>query len=209
MGGMAAYIPSRRDENVNLRALEKVTDDKLRESNDGFDGTWVAHPDLVPVAKTVFDQKLGNSLHQKHRMRDDVDVKPKDLLNFKVSGGSITEEGVRNNISVAIQYLASWLAGRGAVAINNLMEDTATAEIARSQLWQWVHSRNAHLTDGRRISRSLFEDFFAQELQQCKEIYIGASETFQFELAGNLLRYLVNSDDFIEFLTITGYKYLP
>jgi malate synthase len=139
MGGMAAFVPSRRDKEANDRALAKVREDKVRESSDGFDGTWVAHPDLVPVATEVFDAKLGARAHQVDRQRPDVHVGAEQLLDFRVPGGEATEAGLRSNVDVALQYLDAWLHGNGAVAIHNLMEDAATAEISRSQVWQWVH----------------------------------------------------------------------
>lgn len=137
IGGMAAFIPSRRDAEVTERALAKVRDDKERESRDGFDGTWVAHPDLVPLATEVFDAVLGDAPHQKHRLRETVSVQAADLLDFRVDGASVTSTGLRSNVRVALAYLDSWLRGNGAAAIDNLMEDVATAEIARSQLWLW------------------------------------------------------------------------
>lgn len=139
IGGMAAFIPSRKDPQVNERAFQQVRADKEREASQGFDGTWVAHPDLVPVAMEVFDRYLGDKPHQKHVKREDVHVTAADLLNFHVPEGRVTEAGLRNNISVALQYLNQWLLGNGAAAIFNLMEDAATAEISRAQLWQWVH----------------------------------------------------------------------
>ena len=138
MGGMAAFIPSRRDPEVNAVALAKVREDKEREAGQGFDGTWVAHPDLVPVAREAFDAVLGARPNQIERQRDDVDVTAADLLDVAATPGSVTEQGLRNNVSVGIQYLAAWLRGSGAVAIFNLMEDAATAEISRSQVWQWL-----------------------------------------------------------------------
>ena len=151
IGGMAAFIPSRRDAEVNERALAAVRADKERESGDGFDGTWVAHPDLVPVAREVFDSVLGDRPHQKDRLRPEVTAPARDLLDVRVPGGHVTEAGVRANISVGLAYLASWLGGNGAAAINNLMEDAATAEISRSQLWQWrVHA--IPLDDGQPLS---------------------------------------------------------
>src|SRR5690606_38052675 len=138
IGGMAAFIPNRRDPAVTEAALAGVRDDKEREAGDGFDGTWVAHPDLVPVAREVFDRVLGSRPNQLDRLRDDVRVSARDLLDVTVAGGRITEAGLRNNVSVAIQYIASWLRGTGAAAIYNLMEDAATAEIARAQIWQWI-----------------------------------------------------------------------
>jgi len=154
IGGMAAFVPSRRDPEVNRIALEKVREDKERESRDGFDGTWVAHPDLVPVATEVFDRVLGSRPHQKDRLREDVAVGASDLLAMHVPGGTVTEQGVRLNISVALQYLSSWLEGNGAVAIFHLMEDAATAEIARAQIWQWTRHA-ARLTDGRQVDPDL------------------------------------------------------
>ena len=150
IGGMAAFIPSRRDAEVNATALARVREDKAREARAGFDGAWVAHPDLVPVVAEVFGEVLGDRPHQKDRQRDDVEVTARELLDVRVPGGRVTEAGVRGNVSVALQYLAAWLGGSGAVAINNLMEDAATAEIARSQLWQWIRHRATHRRrDGR------------------------------------------------------------
>jgi malate synthase len=142
MGGMAAFVPSRRDPEVNEVALANVREDKQREAGSGFDGTWVAHPDLVPVATEEFDEVLGPRPNQVERLREEVDVAAADLLDVRVPGGEITDEGVRNNVSVGLRYLESWLRGTGAVAIYNLMEDAATAEISRSQIWQWLrHGR--------------------------------------------------------------------
>jgi malate synthase len=138
IGGMSAFVPSRKDEEVNRTALTKVREDKKRESGDGFDGTWVAHPDLVPVAREVFDAVLDGRPNQKGRLRDDVRVSERQLLDLSIDGARITAEGVRANVDVALQYLDAWLRGTGAAAIHNLMEDAATAEISRSQLWQWV-----------------------------------------------------------------------
>ena len=140
MGGMAAFIPNRRDPEVNEVALAKVREDKLRESSDGFDGSWVAHPDLVPICKEVFDAVLGSNPNQIGKTREDVEVSAQDLLAVSKTPGVITEAGLRNDISVGLQYLATWLGGNGAVAIFNLMEDAATAEISRSQVWQWIHN---------------------------------------------------------------------
>ena len=140
IGGMAAFIPSRRDPAVNERAMAKVREDKQRESSDGFDGTWVAHPDLVPVAREIFDGVLGKNPNQKDRLREDVHPDAAALRRFHVPGGQVTLDGVRTNVDVALQYLEAWLRGQGAVAIHDLMEDAATAEISRSQLWQWIHA---------------------------------------------------------------------
>lgn len=158
IGGMAAFIPSRRDPEVNARALAKVREDKERESSDGFDGTWVAHPDLVPVARDVFDRVLGNRPNQKSDLRSDVSVTPEQLLDVHIDDGRVTLAGVRTNVDVALQYLDAWLRGTGAAAIHNLMEDAATAEISRSQLWQWITHRvdvDASGTMGADVYRSV------------------------------------------------------
>ncbi len=209
IGGMAAFIPSRKDAAVNERALAKVTEDKVRESHDGFDGTWVAHPDLVPVALKPFDAILGNAPHQKHRLREDVNVSAADLLNFTIDGGHITEAGLRNNISVALQYIAAWLEGQGAVAIFNLMEDAATAEISRSQVWQWLHHKRAVLADGRTITPELYRSLLPEELKNVERLV--GQETFrseQFQLALRLFNHLVMQQQFTEFLTVEAYRYL-
>jgi malate synthase len=140
IGGMAAFIPSRRDAEVNRVALEKVGEDKRREAGDGFDGTWVAHPDLVPVALAEFDAVLGERPNQVERKRPDVQTGADDLLNFEIPGGEITDAGLHTNVSVGVRYLDSWLHGVGAAAIDNLMEDAATAEISRAQIWSWVQA---------------------------------------------------------------------
>jgi malate synthase len=150
IGGMAAFIPSRRDPEVNEVALTRVRDDKLRESGDGFDGTWVAHPDLVPVATDVFDGVLGSSPNQLGRLRDEVDVRAAQLVDFTVPGGEITPAGLRSNVSVGTRYLDAWLNGTGAAALDNLMEDVATAEISRSQVWSWVRAGEFDEADVRR-----------------------------------------------------------
>src|SRR5215468_4052310 len=162
MGGMAAFIPSRRDPEVNAKALAKVRDDKARESADGFDGSWVAHPDLVPVCQEVFDGVLGDRPNQLGKLRDDVEVSAADLLAVAKTPGGITEAGLRNNISVGLQYLANWLAGTGAVAIFNLMEDAATAEISRSQVWQWLHN-DVTLAEGPKVTTELIKQITAEE----------------------------------------------
>src|SRR5580698_4228089 len=181
MGGMAAFIPSRRDAEVNEKALAKVREDKTRESGDGFDGSWVAHPDLVPICKEVFDKVLGTNPNQiESKPRADVKVSAEELLAVSKTPGSITEAGLRSNISVALQYLASWLAGNGAVAIFNLMEDAATAEISRSQIWQWVHNE-IPLDDGRIITADLVEVYIDQELVKIRE---QAGDAFDAERYG-------------------------
>jgi malate synthase len=204
IGGMAAYIPSRRDPEVNEAALANVRDDKLRESRDGFDGTWVAHPDLVPVAREVFDEVLGNRPNQMDRDRADVHMSAQDLLSTRIADAGVTMQGVRNNISVALQYLESWLRGSGAVAINNLMEDTATAEISRAQLWQWI--RNAARVDGERtMTADLYREVRDRELEALES---GGSAATRYATAAELLDSLVLGDTFTEFLTVPGSRYL-
>lgn len=202
IGGMAAFIPNRRDPEVTENALAKVREDKTRESNDGCDGTWVAHPDLVPVAMECFDAVLGDRPNQKEKLREDVHVTGVDLINVKASGGSITEAGVRLNVSVALQYINAWLSGNGAAAINNLMEDAATAEISRSQIWQWIRHRAA-LEDGRSVTRELYMRIRDEELAR-----LGGSDQERYEEAVELLDKLILTDEFIEFLTIPAYEYL-
>lgn len=202
IGGMAAFIPSRRDPQVNEIALAKVREDKEREAKDGFDGTWVAHPDLVPVALEVFDRVLGEQPHQKHRLREDVQVTARDLLDVRVPGGRITEGGLRNNVSVALQYLDSWLRGQGAAAIFNLMEDTATAEISRAQLWQWRFHR-AELDDGRPVTAELYVQIRDEELTK-----LGGEGAGRLREAREILDRLVLDDEFTEFLTYLTYEYI-
>lgn len=209
IGGMAAFIPSRRDPEVNKVALAKVREDKERESADGCDGTWVAHPDLVPVVREIFEDTLGDKPHQKERLREDVQISAENLREFDVPGGTITEEGLRNNISVALQYLEAWLRGTGAVAIFNLMEDTATAEISRAQIWQWIHHPTASLTDGREITVDLYRSLVPEELEKIKDFF--GAELFaqgKFDLARQLLDQLVTEDDFTDFLTLIAYEHL-
>jgi malate synthase len=165
IGGMAAFIPNRRDPEVTRIALEKVEEDKRREAQDGFDGTWVAHPDLVPVAKAAFDAVLGTRSDQRERRREEVAVSAQDLLHFVVPGGRRSREGLEHNVAVAVQYLAHWLAGSGAVALYHLMEDAATAEIARAQVWHWLHNQ-VRLDDGTRVDRALVEDALERGVRQ-------------------------------------------
>ncbi len=203
IGGMSAFIPNRREPDVTERALAAVREDKQREAGDGSDGTWVAHPDLVPVARAAFDAVLGDRPNQKERLREDVRVTARDLLDTRVAGGRVTEAGIRTNVSVALQYLASWLAGNGAAAINNLMEDAATAEISRSQLWQWrVHG--IALDDGRSMSAELYTATRDQELSRLESALPG----FRWTDAARLLDDLVLSDRFTEFLTLNAYALL-
>ena len=202
IGGMAAFIPSRRDKEVNKRALEKVADDKERESGDGFDGTWVAHPDLVPVATAIFDSVLGTEPHQKLRPFEELEVSPEQLLDFTVPGGTVSEAGIRTNISVALAYLDSWLRGNGAAAINNLMEDAATAEISRSQLWLW-RTRGVRLEDGRTFGAKLYETIRDEELEA-----LGGRGSGRLGEAADLMDDLVLGEDFPEFLTLLAYPLL-
>jgi malate synthase len=209
MGGMAAFVPSRRDREVNERALAAVRADKEREAGDGFDGTWVAHPDLVPVAREAFDRALGERPHQKDRLREDVhpadEVTASRLLDFRVEGGTVTQAGLRNNVSVALQYLDAWLQGSGAVAIFNLMEDAATAEIARSQLWQWVHRWAPLAGEGKRqVDAELYRSLRGDELQR-----LGGERAGRLGDAARLLDSLVLAPEFVPFLTPSAYDLLP
>ncbi len=202
IGGMAAFIPSRRDPEINRVALARVREDKEREAGDGCDGTWVAHPDLVPVATEIFDRILGDRPHQKERQRDDVRAGAGALVDLRVPGGTITEAGFRNNVNVALQYLNSWLLGNGAAAIFNLMEDAATAEISRAQLWQWIR-HGAALDDGTSVTRDLYERVRAEELGRLE----GAGQG-RYREAAAILDGLVLDEGFTDFLTIPAYAYL-
>jgi malate synthase len=202
MGGMAAFIPSRKDKEINDKALAKVTEDKERETQQGFDGTWVAHPDLVPIAKACFDAKLGSNPNQKNLRQDELSIDSASLLNMHIEGGKVTTSGLRTNIDVALQYIESWLRGVGAAAIHNLMEDAATAEISRAQLWQWIN-HHAKLEDGQEITREVYETFRAEELSKLRK-----SGSGRFDDAAKILDSLVTSDSFIEFLTVPAYAYL-
>ncbi len=203
IGGMSAFIPNRREPEVTANALEQVRIDKERESGDGFDGTWVAHPDLVPVAGGVFDAVLADRPNQKERLRPDVAISASDLLSVAIDGASVTEAGVRTNVSVALQYLAAWLGGNGAAAINNLMEDAATAEISRSQLWQWLH-HDVTLADGRPMTADLYSTVRGEELARLQSGGASAHLTD----AARLLDALVLSDGFEPFLTLIAYPKL-
>jgi malate synthase len=202
MGGMAAFIPTRKDPVANATAMAKVREDKEREAGDGFDGTWVAHPGLVPLATEIFDGVLGDRPHQKERQRDDVEVSAEDLRTFAVAGGAITDAGVRGNVSVALQYLNAWLNGTGAAAINNLMEDAATAEISRAQLWQW-RRHGATTDDGTPIDAARYERTRDEELAK-----LGGPGEGRYREAAEILDGLVLSDDFAPFLTLPAYRYL-
>lgn len=209
IGGMAAFIPSRKDPDVNARALATVRDDKHRESTDGFDGSWVAHPDLVPICREEFDKVLGDRANQLDRTRDDVRITAEDLLAVAKTPGDITEAGLRNDVSVGLQYLATWLAGQGAVAVFNLMEDAATAEIARSQVWQWLHN-DVTLADGPPVTRGLVERIVDEELVKiCEMLGEEAFARAHFEDAKSLFTEVALDDAFVEFLTLPAYDRMP
>ncbi len=200
MGGMAAQIPIKNDPAANQAALEKVRQDKLREVTDGCDGTWVAHPGLVPIAKDIFDQHMPQP-NQYGRQRPDVNVSAKDLLNFQPEK-PITEAGLRNNISVGIQYLGAWLAGNGCVPVFNLMEDAATAEISRSQIWQWMRSPKGQLEDGRKVTPALFKQLLAEELAKVK----AAQSEGKYDEGAKLFERITTDDKYVEFLTLPAYQ---
>lgn len=208
IGGMAAFIPSRRDEEVNRRAFAKVREDKERESRAGYDGTWVAHPDLVPLAIEVFTEVLGDRPNQVDRLRDDVRVGARDLLDFRVPDGTITDDGVRLNVDVGIRYLASWLRGNGAAAIYNLMEDAATAEISRAQIWQWTRHR-ATTVEGKEVTPALVEKIADEETGRLRdELGDEAFVAGRFPEARELFERVALADDFPEFLTLPAYEIL-
>jgi malate synthase len=208
IGGMAAFIPSRRDEEVNRIALEKVRADKARESQDGFEGSWVAHPDLVPICREIFDGVLGDRPDQRDRLREDVSVSASDLLAVDRTPGEITEAGLRNNISVGLQYIATWLGGNGAVAIFNLMEDAATAEISRSQVWQWLNN-DVELAEGPKVTAELVERIIGDELAKIRESYGDAYDEQRFAEAVGLFKEVALADSYAEFLTLPAYERMP
>jgi malate synthase len=202
IGGMAAFIPTRKDPVANETALSKVREDKEREAGDGFDGTWVAHPGLVPVAMEQFDRVLRERPHQKDRQRDDVTTTAADLRTIGVPGGTITDAGLRTNVSVALQYLNAWLQGTGAAAINNLMEDAATAEISRAQIWQWLHHA-ARTDDGEPVTAERYERVRDEELAK-----LGGPGEGRYADATAILDGLILTDEFVPFLTMPAYDYL-
>ncbi len=207
MGGMAAQIPIKGDPAANQAALAKVQADKEREATDGCDGTWVAHPGLVGIAKSVFDKHMPGP-NQVSRQRDDVTVTARDLLNFAPET-PITEAGLRNNICVGIQYIGAWLAGNGCVPVYNLMEDAATAEISRSQIWQWMRSPKGKLDDGRKITRELFLAILPEELARVRrELGEAAWKAGRYEDAARLFADITTNDSYTEFLTLPGYDML-
>src|SRR5438132_1123574 len=208
MGGMAAFIPSRRDPEVNRLALTKVKEDKDREANDGFDGTWVAHPDLVPTATESFDRVLGDRPNQLGRQRPEVSVTAGQLTDVRVPGGTITENGLRMNVSVGIQYIESWMRGTGAAAINNLMEDVATAEISRSQVWQWV-KHSSRMSEGPTVSADLVRELADDEMTKLREHY--GEEVWaksRFVEAREVFEEVSLSKEFRPFLTQVALKHI-
>jgi len=205
IGGMAAFIPSRRDEEVNKAAFEKVRADKTRESEDGFDGSWVAHPGMVDLCREVFDGVLGDKPNQRDRLREDVSVSASDLLAVDKTPGEITEAGLRNNVSVGLQYIATWLGGNGAVGIFNLMEDAATAEIARSQVWQWIHN-DVDLAEGPKVTPELVEQIIDEELDKIRESSGDAFDEKRFADAVALFKEVALADDYADFLTVPAYE---
>ncbi len=207
MGGMAAQIPIKNDPAANDAALAKVRADKEREANDGHDGTWVAHPGLVPIALAAFDAVMKTP-NQIERTRDDVEVTAADLLQFGPEG-PITEAGLRLNINVGIQYLGAWLAGLGCVPVFNLMEDAATAEISRAQIWQWIRSPKGVLDDGRKVTVELFRKLLPEELEQVRRLLGPAYESGRYEEAAELFDEITTSDEFVEFLTLPAYQRIP
>ena len=204
MGGMAAQIPIKNDAAANDAAMEKVRQDKLREVTDGCDGTWVAHPALVPIAKAVFDAHMPGP-NQYSRQRPDVQVSAADLLDFRPEA-PITEAGLRNNISVGIQYLGAWLAGNGCVPVFNLMEDAATAEISRSQIWQWIRSDKGVLDDGRKVTATLFSQLVAEELPKVRSTLGEAAWQAGKYAEGAALFEQITLGDYVEFLTLPAYE---
>ena len=207
MGGMAAQIPIKADPAANKTALTKVRKDKEREVTDGHDGTWVAHPGLVPLAKEVFDQHMKTP-NQIQRKREDVSVSAEDLLAFSPQT-PITEAGLRQDIEVGIEYLGAWLAGTGCVQIHNLMEDAATAEISCSQTWHWIHSKKGVLSDGRKVTLEMAQKMIPEELQRIRQ---SLGETVyaagKYELAAKLFEKFISTQHLPQFLTLLGYDYL-
>ncbi len=206
IGGMAAQIPIKNDPKANEEALARVRADKRREATDGHDGTWVAHPGLVAIAMEEFDAVMKTP-NQIYRKREDVHVTAADLL--KVPEGTITEAGLRNNISVSLQYLESWLRGSGCVPINNLMEDAATTEIARAQIWEWIHHSKGILEDGRKVTVELYQELAKDELEKIRSA-VGEQQFTRrkFQTAAEILDKIITDDQFVEFLTLPAYQYL-
>ncbi|NKY99740.1 malate synthase A [Nocardiopsis alborubida] len=208
IGGMAAFIPSRKDEEVNRTAFAKVRDDKSRESGDGFDGSWVAHPGLVPVAMEVFDGVLGERPNQIDKQRPEVEVSAEDLLAVDRTPGGVTLAGLRGNVNVALQYLATWMGGNGAVAIHNLMEDAATAEISRSQVWQWLHN-DITLDNGPKVTAELVREIIDEELAAIREQLGADFDENLYQQAGELFTEVALADEYVDFLTLPAYERMP
>jgi malate synthase len=207
MGGMAAQIPVKNNPHANEEAFAKVRADKEREAGDGHDGTWVAHPGMVQLATEAFNRLMPQS-NQIARQRDDVDPCAKDLLDFGPRS-PITEQGLRTNVSVGVQYLEAWLRGSGAVPIFNLMEDAATAEISRAQVWQWIRHPDGKLSDGRKVTKKLFREILAEELTKIRQaIGVDRFAKGKFEIARDLFDQMTTDDEFAEFLTLPGYEKL-
>ena len=208
IGGMAAFIPS-RDAETNKGAFDKVRDDKTREAADGFDGSWVAHPAMVALCTEVFDAVLGDRPNQLDRTRDEVSVTADELLDVASTPGTVTEGGLRSNISVGVQYLEAWLRGSGAVGINNMMEDAATAEISRSQVWQWLH-HDVRLDDGQTVTRDLVQRLIDEEMTAIRErVGDDAFGSGRWEDARSLFTEMALAEDFEDFLTIPAYERMP
>jgi malate synthase len=206
MGGMAAVIPNRREPEVTAAAFEKVRADKTREANDGFDGSWVAHPDLVPVCQEVFDAVLGERPNQLDKQRPEVEVTAAQLLDIASAKGTVTEAGLRLNLYVAVAYTAVWLSGSGAVAIHNLMEDAATAEISRSQVWQQIHNAVTLADTGRTVTRELVTDILAEETAKLHGEVGDAAFAKYYKPASDLISEIVLSEDYADFLTVPAYE---
>lgn len=203
IGGMSALIPIKNDAAANDKAMGGVRSDKARDATDGYDGGWVAHPGLVPIAMEEFVKVLGDKPNQIGKQRADVNVTATDLLDFRPEA-PITETGLRNNINVGIHYLGSWLAGNGCVPIHNLMEDAATAEISRSQVWQWIRSPKGKLDDGRKVTAELVRELIPQELDKVKGVVGG--DTKPYERAAQIFEQMSTSENFVEFLTLPLYE---
>jgi malate synthase len=199
IGGMAAFIPNRRDPDVTEKAIAAVTADKKREAEAGCDGTWVAHPDLVPVAKEQFDRVLGDNPNQVDRQRNDVEVSASDLLDLDFPG-DVTMEGVRTDVTVGIRYLTAWLSGVGAAAIDNLMEDVATAEISRSQIWQWVH-HDVTTSEGIAVTESLVRSMAGEVADE-----VDGEGHHEAHSARKIFEEVALTDDFVDFLTLPAYE---
>ncbi len=206
IGGMSAFIPNRRNPEVTATALDKVRADKEREAGDGFDGSWVAHPDLVELCAEVFSHAFeGGRIDQLHRTRDDVEVDADDLLDIASVDGAITHQGVRTNVAVGVEYLAAWLGGLGAVAINDLMEDAATAEISRAQLWQWVHA-DVELDDGSRVDQTLVRNVLEEEVTRLVDLSPDEATAGRVREAARLFEVVALDDSFVDFLTLPAYE---